>query len=231
VNLTHQQIIEVAEKTRTAESRDGDYILPISFAEAVIKANDEARPVAAGTIDTPSIVDDPEFIRLSIDFRDIEADEDNETGLELAAHIDQRIAAAYAKGRADAVRDYISTGHAATAPVSAVPEMKCGTCGVDRLKEGCPTTADHCTMVGVAHSRRPVSPSAGAPVSAAEDNGAAQNAPSSPQTRIDASSEVLLDAVGKLVKAKGRFHTEQNYRAVVAAYDSAIAAKQAGKEG
>lgn len=40
----------------------------------------------------------------------------------------------------------------------------------------------------------------------------------------------LLKAVGNLVKAKGRFHTEQNYRAVVAAYDSAVAAKQAEKE-
>lgn len=30
----------------------------------------------------------------------------------------------------------------------------------------------------------------------------------------------LLDAVGKLIKAKGRFHTEQNYLALVAAYDA-----------
>lgn len=42
MNLTHEQIIAIAEKTRTAESRDGDYILPISFAEAIVKANDEA---------------------------------------------------------------------------------------------------------------------------------------------------------------------------------------------
>lgn len=31
----------------------------------------------------------------------------------------------------------------------------------------------------------------------------------------------LCEAVGKLIKAKGRFHTEQNYAAVVNAYDAA----------
>lgn len=34
-------------------------------------------------------------------------------------------------------------------------------------------------------------------------------------------NEQLLDAVGKLIKAKGRYHTEQNYKAVVEAYDAA----------
>lgn len=33
--LTNDHIIEIADKTRTAESRDGDYILPISFARAI----------------------------------------------------------------------------------------------------------------------------------------------------------------------------------------------------
>lgn len=33
----------------------------------------------------------------------------------------------------------------------------------------------------------------------------------------------LIEAVGRLVKAKGRYHTEQNYKAVVEAYDEAIA--------
>lgn len=36
----------------------------------------------------------------------------------------------------------------------------------------------------------------------------------------------LREAVGKLIKAKGRFHTEQNYAAVVSAYDAAMAAQQ-----
>lgn len=39
----------------------------------------------------------------------------------------------------------------------------------------------------------------------------------------------LREAVGKLIKAKGRFHTEQNYAAVVSAYDAAMAS-MAGKE-
>lgn len=39
-------------------------------------------------------------------------------------------------------------------------------------------------------------------------------------------SDGLLDAVGKLVKAKGRFHTEQNYVALVAAYDAIIVAQE-----
>lgn len=34
--------------------------------------------------------------------------------------------------------------------------------------------------------------------------------------------EKLIDAVGRLIKAKGRFHTEQNYMALVAAYDDAL---------
>jgi hypothetical protein len=38
VDLTDEQIIEIADKTRTAESRDGDYILPISFARAIARA-------------------------------------------------------------------------------------------------------------------------------------------------------------------------------------------------
>jgi len=33
--LTNARIIEIADRTRTAESRDGDYILPISFARAI----------------------------------------------------------------------------------------------------------------------------------------------------------------------------------------------------
>ena len=33
--LTNERIIEIADATRTAESRDGDYILPISFARAI----------------------------------------------------------------------------------------------------------------------------------------------------------------------------------------------------
>jgi hypothetical protein len=37
----------------------------------------------------------------------------------------------------------------------------------------------------------------------------------------------LLDAVGKLVKAKGRFHTEQNYKALEAAYDRVRATQPA----
>lgn len=44
----------------------------------------------------------------------------------------------------------------------------------------------------------------------------------------DGAVAPLLDAVGKLVKARGRFHTEQNYVALVAAYDDALLA-QLGK--
>lgn len=32
--------------------------------------------------------------------------------------------------------------------------------------------------------------------------------------------EALAKAVGQLIKAKGRFHTEQNYKALVEAYDA-----------
>lgn len=39
----------------------------------------------------------------------------------------------------------------------------------------------------------------------------------------------LLTAVGKLIKAKGRYHTEQNYAALMVAYDAAMAAKEVGK--
>lgn len=37
---------------------------------------------------------------------------------------------------------------------------------------------------------------------------------------VPAPDKALFDAVGKLIKAKGRFHTEQNYLALVAAYDA-----------
>lgn len=43
--------------------------------------------------------------------------------------------------------------------------------------------------------------------------------------------EKLVQAVGKLIKAKGRFHTEQNYAAVVAAYDATMAAQRGEKGG
>jgi hypothetical protein len=33
--LTNERIIQIADETQTAESRDGDYILPISFARAI----------------------------------------------------------------------------------------------------------------------------------------------------------------------------------------------------
>lgn len=36
VALTNEQIIEIADKTKSAESRDGDYILPITFAHAIL---------------------------------------------------------------------------------------------------------------------------------------------------------------------------------------------------
>lgn len=36
-------------------------------------------------------------------------------------------------------------------------------------------------------------------------------------------NDQLLTAVGKFIKAKGRFHTEQNYAALVAAYDAVLA--------
>jgi hypothetical protein len=83
-----------------------------------------AAPVAAGTIDTPSIAS-PDFNALlqAVIFSGAtdndEKHADSWSGLEM--HINQQLAAAYAKGRADAVRDYISTGGAATAPVSTVP--------------------------------------------------------------------------------------------------------------
>lgn len=41
----------------------------------------------------------------------------------------------------------------------------------------------------------------------------------------------LREAVGKLIKAKGRYHTEQNYAALVTAYDDATAAQQGEKGG
>jgi hypothetical protein len=52
-------------------------------------------------------------------------------------------------------------------------------------------------------------------------------------SRIDAR-EALIDAVAKLIKAKGRFHTEQNYSSLVAAFDSfttdrAAVAKEGGE--
>lgn len=37
MSLSNDRIIEIAETTRTAESRDGDYILPISFAREIEK--------------------------------------------------------------------------------------------------------------------------------------------------------------------------------------------------
>ena len=41
-------------------------------------------------------------------------------------------------------------------------------------------------------------------------------------------TEALYAAVGKLIKAKGRFHTEQNYVALVAAYDAVPAVATGG---
>jgi hypothetical protein len=38
-------------------------------------------------------------------------------------------------------------------------------------------------------------------------------------TDLEADLLALRDAVEKLIKAKGRFHTEQNYAALVAAFD------------
>ena len=46
--LTNERIIEIADRTRTAESRDGDYILPISFARAIEAALEESAPAQAG---------------------------------------------------------------------------------------------------------------------------------------------------------------------------------------
>lgn len=46
----------------------------------------------------------------------------------------------------------------------------------------------------------------------------AWNALTTPRATADLE---LCEAVGKLIKAKGRFHTEQNYAAVVKAYDAA----------
>ena len=45
--LTNERIIEIADRTRTAESRDGDYILPISFARAIEAALEESAPTAS----------------------------------------------------------------------------------------------------------------------------------------------------------------------------------------
>jgi len=38
-------------------------------------------------------------------------------------------------------------------------------------------------------------------------------------TELETDLLALKDAVAKLIKAKGRFHTEQNYAALVAAFD------------
>lgn len=42
-----------------------------------------------------------------------------------------------------------------------------------------------------------------------------------------AADAALKEAVGLLIKAKGRYHTEKNFAAVVAAYDAAIAKEKA----
>lgn len=119
-HLTHQQIIDVADKTRTAESRDGDYILPISFAEAIIKANDEAAEratpaaqVAAGTVDTPPEFNDAMHGAFSAIRNDID--------------------------RADMEAIWEGMWRAATAPVSAAPPVDC-TCpsGDGSLRWPCP---------------------------------------------------------------------------------------------
>jgi hypothetical protein len=63
----------------------------------------------------------------------------------------------------------------------------------------------------IALARRAAPDSAAQPAEAADE-----------MTQLRADKALLLhlrDAVGKLVKAKGRFHTEQNYGALVAAYD------------
>jgi len=41
--------------------------------------------------------------------------------------------------------------------------------------------------------------------------------------RAETALDDLREVVGRLVKAKGRFHTEQNYKALVAAYDASLA--------
>src|SRR5438874_8481259 len=56
------------------------------------------------------------------------------------------------------------------------------------------------------------------------------------QRTLEAERAVLLAAVRKLVKAKGRFHTEQNYMAVVAASNAhdvaaAVAPPAMGEDG
>jgi len=40
MHLTYDEIIAVAQKTRTAESQNGDYVLPLSFANEIVAAND-----------------------------------------------------------------------------------------------------------------------------------------------------------------------------------------------
>lgn len=54
------------------------------------------------------------------------------------------------------------------------------------------------------------------------------------ETQLNQNGErdaALREAVGKMIKAKGRFHTEQNYAALVSAYDAAMAAQQIEKGG
>lgn len=76
--LTNERIIEIADQTRTAESRDGDYILPISFAREIEKELARlSTPTAQGTATSsspaqvtgePASIDTPEFLKLAEDF-------------------------------------------------------------------------------------------------------------------------------------------------------------------
>jgi hypothetical protein len=62
--LTNERIIAIADETQTAESRDGDYILPISFARAIerevrLSAVREARnwqPIATVPMDGSEVL-------------------------------------------------------------------------------------------------------------------------------------------------------------------------------
>lgn len=64
--LTKERIIEIADQTRTAESRDGDYILPISFAREIEKELARlSKPTAQGTAQS---IDTPEFWKAAVDW-------------------------------------------------------------------------------------------------------------------------------------------------------------------
>ena len=101
---------------------DRDWITWAGVIAKVIRHLQGRVPEATGKIGTPSIAS-PDFNALlqAVIFSGAtdndEKHADSWSGLEM--HINQQLAAAYAKGRADAVRDYISTRLAATAPVSA----------------------------------------------------------------------------------------------------------------